>query len=62
MGSKDLFKWTILVCRIGIVLTFASIFMFWSATAILKFASEPINSNIRFQYGDDNSGKVCTNL
>ena len=61
-SRRDLFKLAILVCKIGIVLTFASIFLFWSATAILKFASEPINSNIRFHYGDDNNGKVCISL
>ena len=54
-------KYVIKFTKFTIVLTFAIIFLFWSGTAIVKFANEQISSNIRFQYGDDNNGKVSKN-
>ena len=54
-------RYVIKFTKVTIVLTFAIIFLFWSGTAILKFADEQISSNIRFQFGDDNNGKVSKN-
>ena len=46
------------LAKIGVILVCCGIFLYWSGTAIFKFCSEPISSNVRFQYGDDNNGKV----
>ena len=48
----------VILVKIGIILICCGIFMYWSGTAIIKFCDEPVSSTIRFQYGDDNHGKV----
>ena len=40
------------------LVAFATIFIYWSIAAILKFASVPITSTVSYRFGDDGNGNI----
>ena len=40
------------------LVAFATIFIYWSVAAILKFASVPITSTVSYRFGDDGNGNI----
>ena len=48
----------IMAFKILSLMTLTSIFLYWSATAILKFKSSPTSSTVSYRFGDDGHGNI----
>ena len=47
-----------LVFKVFSLLTLTTIFLYWSATAIVKFKSLPTSSTVAYRFGDDGHGNI----
>ena len=58
MKLHNTFDSLILAFKIFSLLTLTTIFLYWSATAIVKFKSWPTSSKVSYRYGDDGHGNI----
>ena len=56
--SRDFVKALTTSARLLSILTFLSIFGYWSGLAFLKFQSKPISTTVSFTQGDDGRGNI----
>ena len=47
-----------LAFKVFSLLTLTTIFLYWSATAIVKFKSLPTSSTVAYRFGDDGHGNI----
>ena len=58
MEVHNIFNSLILAFKIFSLLTLTTIFLYWSATAIVKFKSLPTSSTVAYRFGDDGHGNI----
>ena len=56
MNLQKVFDILILIFKLLSLLTFTTIFLYWSIAAIIKFESKPTTSAISYTFGDDGQG------
>ena len=58
MKLHNVFDSFILAFKVFSLLTFTTIFLYWSITAIKKFKSWPTSSTVAYRFGDDGHGNI----
>ena len=58
MKNHNVFKSLILAFKVFSLLALTVIFLYWSATAIVKFKSLPTSSTVAYRFGDDGHGNI----
>ena len=58
MKCHNIFNSSILALKVFSLLTLTIIFLYWSATATIKFKSLPTSSTVAFRFGDDGHGNI----
>ena len=58
MKFHNFFESLILALKVFSLLTFTTIFLYWSTTAIIKFKSWPTSSSVAYRFGDDGKGNI----
>ena len=58
MKNFNVFDSLILAFKVFSLLTLTAIFLYWSATAIVKYKSLPTSSTVAYRFGDDGHGNI----
>ena len=58
MKLHNTFNSLILAFKVFSLVTLTIIFLYWSATAIIKFKSLPTSSTVAYRFGDDGHGNI----
>ena len=58
MKLFNIFDSLISALKVFSLLTLTIIFLYWSATAIVKFKSFPTSSTVAYRFGDDGHGNI----
>ena len=58
MELHKIFDSFIMAFKVFSLLTLTIIFLYWSATAIIKFKSLPTTSTVAYRFGDDGHGNI----